>query len=84
MSAPELDSIVRLTVGKSISDSVGKLLEVSSVDRFCYFCDKNSAFSESRAFASCESHITFQLLRFSESNGTFVKNSMNMLSVKNV
>jgi len=43
---------------------------------FFHFCNKQSRFSEVKKTVSCcGSHLIFQLLRFSEVNSTFVKNS---------
>ena len=36
---------------------------------------KNTLFSEVKRFSSCDNHLIFQLLRFSETNGRLVKNS---------
>jgi len=49
------------------------------VEKLCYFCSKQSRFSEVKNVSFCGSHLIFQLLRFPEENGTFVNNSDHVL-----
>jgi len=78
-SSLELDSILRLPVSRSISEIIEKFLHEVQVEKVCYFFSKQSRFSEVEKVSFCGSHLIFQLLRFSEVNGTFVKNSDHVL-----
>jgi len=71
----EMDCIIRLPVSRFVSCSVENFLQKVTGTKFCNSCQKDSLFSEVRKFSSCSSHIIFQLLRFSEVNGGFIKNS---------
>ena len=78
-SSAEICSIIRLPVTRSVKESLRMLAAPVVSDSFCYFCDRVNSCVEEKHLSNFGSHLIIQLLRFSQVNGNFVKDTTQVL-----